>query len=164
MAGTRATAVTEGIIAGLIGHLGLAAVVALADLSAGRSLLFTPSLLGSVLFGGAVDACRVAIGPTPVLAYFAVHLPVMLAFGVLASFLVRESERHPTLWFLALLTFITVGWHLAGAVVLMLGPVTGCLSLGWIFAASGVAAAAMATYLVARHRALRRSLADDRYA
>lgn len=153
----------DGVAAGLAAQVGIGVVLAAVDLAAGRSALFTPTLLGTALFEGVRDGCSVTVAPEPLLAYFAVHVGFLMAFGVLASWLVHLSERTPGLWFLALLSFVTVAWHLTGAVLALLGEVRGCVSLGWIAVASAAGAVAMAGYLVVSHRKLRRELADDRY-
>jgi hypothetical protein len=164
MAAQAKALLTRGLVAGVVAHLGIAVVLAAGDLISGRSWLFTPSLLGEVLFRGTPDACEVKGGLTPLLAYAAVHFVILVAFGVLAAFLIRKSEERPGLWFGAWLVYFVVAWHLGGAVVIMLGPVRGCVPLGWFFAASVAGAGAMAAYLLRHHPRLRGALHDDRYA
>lgn len=154
----------RGIFAGVAAHLAIAAVLIIGDLTSGRSALFTPSLLGQVLLQGTTDACELQGGLTPLLSYAAIHFVTLAGFGVLASHLIQKSEDHPGISFGAWLVFFVVAWHLGGAVVLMLAPVRGCVSLGWFFGASVAGAGAMAAYLWRRHPRLRRALRDDQYA
>jgi hypothetical protein len=158
------TVFARGLIAAVAAHLAIAVVLVVGDLTSGRSALFTPSLLGEVLLRGTTDACEVRGGLTPLLYYGAIHFATLAAFGVLASYLIQKSEDHPELWFGAWLVFFVVAWHLGGAVVTMLAPVRGCITLGWFFGASVAGAGAMAAYLWRRHPRLRRTLRDDRYA
>lgn len=161
----RTTSVlAQGLIAAVAAHVAIAAVLIIGDLVSGRTAMSTPSLLGEVLLGGTNDACEVRGGPTPLLSYAAIHFATLAVLGVLASYLVQKSEEHPGLWFGAWFVFFFVAWHLGGAVVTLLAPVRGCISLGWVFGASFAGAAAMAAYLWWRHPRLRRDLRDDRYA
>jgi hypothetical protein len=164
MSSRTKTVLIRGLIAAVAAHLAIAAVLIVGDLTSGRSALFTPSLLGQVLLRGTADACEVQGGLTPLLSYAAIHFAALAGFGVLASYLIQKSEDHPGIWFGAWLVFFVVAWHLGGAVVLMLAPVRGCVSLGWFFGASVAGAAAMAGYLWGRHPRLRGALRDDQYA
>ena len=156
--------VAEGLVAGVVGHLGIALILIIADLSAGRWVLFTPALLGSVLLEGARDACQVSLRAESVLAYTAIHLTVLVALGLLASVLMHASEQRPIFWLGALFAFIFVVWHLTGAVLTILAPVQGCLSLWWITGASVVGACGMAAYLWHAHSRSLERLRGDRYA
>jgi hypothetical protein len=159
-----ARVVAEGVVAGVAGHLGIAVILIVGDLTAGRSMFSTPALLGSVLLEGTRAACDVAVRAEPVLAYTSVHLAALIGLGLLASVLIHASERHPVFWLGALFVFIFVAWHMTGAVLGLLAPVQGCFSLWWIAIASAVGAAAMAAYLWRAHPGLRQQLRDERYA
>ncbi len=160
----RARIIAEGVVAGILGHLGIALTLMIADLAAGRWILFTPALLGSVLLEGARDVTQVSLRAEPVLAYSSIHLVVMIGFGLIASLLIHLSERRPILWLGTLFLFLFVAWHLTGAVLTLLGPVQGDLSPGWVLVASGVGAGAMAAYLWREHAGLVRRLRGERFA
>jgi hypothetical protein len=158
-----AVIIAEGLVAGVVAHLGIALILAIADLLTGRSLLFTPNLLGSVLLEGS-GGCDVAPQLTTLLAYTSIHLSTLAGFGILGSYLIQASEQRPILWFGALLLFIGVAWHLTAAVLTLLGPVGDCVGLWWIVTASFTGALAMAAYLWRAHAPLRARLHDDQYA
>jgi hypothetical protein len=164
MQAKTARVIAEGIVAGVIAHLGIALVLLVADLVAGRWILFTPALLGTVLLEGARDICQVPLRVTTVLAYTSIHLTALAAFGLLASMLIHASEQRPILWLGALFVFIFVAWHLTGAVLTLVAPVRGCFSLWWITGASAVGALGMAGYLWRAHPGLRQRLRGERYA
>jgi len=159
-----ASVIAHGMVAALVAHLVVALVLVVGDLGSGRAALYTPALLGAALLDGVQDTCEARVAATNLLAYAAVHFAALLGLGVLASQLIQKSEERPALWFGAWLVFFFVAWHLGGAVVVLLGPVQGCLSLAWIFSASIAGAAGMAIYLWQAHPRLRLLLRTDRYA
>jgi hypothetical protein len=85
----------EGIEAGLIGGLAVAAVFLVRDVAVGEPL-YTPSLLGALLVEGAEAAART--GPTAGAAalYHAVHFFVWIALGFAGSALFAAVERRPS--------------------------------------------------------------------
>jgi asparagine N-glycosylation enzyme membrane subunit Stt3 len=116
-----------------------------------------------VLLEGA-EGCQVAPSLTIILAYSSVHLVALTLFGFLGSWLMHGSEQQPSLWFGALMVFIVAAWHLTAAVLGVLGPVQGCISL-WPPTLAGFAGAlAMAAYLWISHPAIHRALRGERYA
>jgi hypothetical protein len=164
MQARRANIIAEGLVAGVLAHLAIAIVLVLADLFAGRWPFYTPTLVGSMLLEGGVQGCQVAPSATILLAYTSIHLVTLMFFGLLASWLMHGSEKQPILWLGALFVFIFVAWHLAGAVLGVLGPAQECLSL-WPPSVAGVAGAlAMAVYLWRSHPGLRQALRGERYA
>jgi hypothetical protein len=164
MQAKTALVIAEGVVAGLLAHLAIAVVLLIGDLVSGHPALFTPALLGGALLEGTREACQAPLRATTLLAYASIHLLALTAFGLLASYLMRSSEERPFLWFGALLTFVVVAWHLEAAVLFLLGPVRGCISLWWIVGASFAGALAMARYLWRAHPRLRERLRTDQYA
>lgn len=160
----RTSVITHGLVAGMVAHFVIALVVAVGDLASGRGALFTPTVLGAALLEGSRNDCTAPIGRTGLLAYTAVHLTALMGLGLLASFLIQKSEEQPGSWFGAWLVFFFVAWHMGAVVAGALGPVEGCLSLGWIFSASIAGAAGMAGYLWRVHPRLRDLLRTDRFA
>ena len=74
----------EGILVGLAGAAAVAVWFFLYDLAAATPFR-TPALLGAVLFEGLRDTAALAITPSIVLKYTAVHGLVFVAFGVAAA-------------------------------------------------------------------------------
>lgn len=164
MKARTAGTIAEGLVAGLVGHVAIALVLVFSDLVAGRWLFYTPTLLGTTLLAGGGQGCQIAQGATTLLAYTSVHLVTLTLFGFLAAGLIYGSEERPMLWFGALMTFIIVAWHLTAAVLGVLGPVQGCLSLWPITIAGFAGALAMAIYLWWAHPELWHALRGERYA
>lgn len=145
------TILTEGFIAGIIG----AGVVALWFLLLDwiqREPLYTPSLLGTVLFKGPAAALEHdTIDPGMVAAYTIVHHVAFVGVGVVASFLVTEMERIPPLGIalLFLFVFFETGFHIF---MLSVGePLLGAIAFWGVAVANLLAAGAMAAYLWYRH-------------
>jgi hypothetical protein len=160
----RANIVADGLVAGILAHVAIALVLVFSDLFAGRWLLYTPTLVGTVLLEGGRQGCQVTPSATVLLAYTSVHLTTLILFGFLASWLVQGSQERPILWFGALCVFIFVAWHVSAAALGLLGQAQECLSL-WPATLAGFAGAlAMAGYLWRSHPGLRKALRGDRYA
>ena len=115
--------------------------------------LFTPSLLGSVLFDGA-PAQSVADVRLDMLAYYSlVHFVSFGALGALLAFLVHEVElhaRHPALVML-LLFLIIEGTFALGASLFLPGVVERLGALP-VAAANLLTAGAIALFLLSSHR------------
>lgn len=83
----------DGMVAGVIGAVILAAWFLIYD-AAALDMFHTPSLLGSVIFGGAGAS---AVSFPMVIVYTVLHFCGFIAFGVAASILVYGAEREPLL-------------------------------------------------------------------
>jgi hypothetical protein len=156
-ADARVVAWRHGIRAGLIGAAVVATLFLMVDLAAGRPL-WTPALLGSVLFTG---ERLPATGFDPwarmelILGYTAVHGAVFVGYGACVSLFLATASKVPrqlgaqaaivaaTLFLLFELTF------LAQAALFEPG-LTRELGTGWVATANACAAAAMGIFL-ARH-------------
>lgn len=149
-----------GLFAGLIGYMTIVVFFAVFNLLAGRSLFYTPALLGSALFFGLEDRAALEITAAPVLTFNMVHLLVMLATGMVTSWLFAKSEKYPLTQWAVLVALIFIGFHLFAAVALFAGTLLG--TLGWfqILLASVLAAVGMAWYLLRLHPFLRRELRE----
>ena len=101
---TRGEFLFESLYVGVLGGSAVALFFLVADLFDGRPF-FTPSLIGSVLFGG-VAAEDVAKVHLDAVAYFSiVHIAAFTGLGAAICFLVREVElrsRNPVLVLLVL--------------------------------------------------------------
>jgi hypothetical protein len=105
-------ALPEGVEAGLVGAFAVVAVYLLHDLTT-SSWLYTPTVLGTLLYDGRDAAGMVVADPTaaePGVAaiYHVVHFVLWLAAGFTASALVGLAERRPALRFIPVLAFFTL--------------------------------------------------------
>jgi hypothetical protein len=151
---------TEALFAGLIGYATAIVVVGGVDLLAGRSLFFTPALLGATLFYGLQDPTALVTAPGPVLAYNMVHVLGFLLLGLGGAWSVRLAERYPSAQYLVLVIILFVAFHVYAALLFFAQPLLG--SAGWwkLGLGSIAAALAMGTFLLRRHALLRRELRD----
>ncbi|OGF21705.1 MAG: hypothetical protein A2V63_12875 [Candidatus Eisenbacteria bacterium RBG_19FT_COMBO_70_11] len=152
-------ALYQGLVAGVIGYAVVALFFMVVNLVAGRPALFTADVLGLALFYGVADAGARAIEPGPVLAYNGAHLLVFLLLGLAASWLVFLSERGPQFWYIGLVIFIFILFHMFGAFLLVTEPIRAAISSWSILGASLAADLAMAAYFLATHPQLRAELA-----
>lgn len=120
--------VWEGVAAGVSGALSVALWFFLGDAAAGRPL-YTPAVIGSALFHGAVSAEEVRVTARIVREYSIVHIAVFLTLGVAISRLAAEAEDSPPLISSLLIPFLVIE-TLFMAALFMLG--TWVLEeLGW---------------------------------
>jgi hypothetical protein len=152
--------VREGLLAGLVGAVTVAAWFFFFDLTQGR-MLFTPAALGSVLLLGASNAEMIEVNAFTVGGYSLLHLVTFGVIGLVASAFVWEAESRPPIILGAILLFVSFESFLLGLIAIvaefLLGPIT------WWAIAMGnlLAVAAMGIYLWQRHPRLREALAAD---
>ncbi|MBI1847954.1 MAG: hypothetical protein HYR86_13415 [Candidatus Rokubacteria bacterium] len=146
----------EGVIAGLIGAASVAIWFLIVDTLHGRPL-YTPTVLGTVLFGrgavGSLDTLPVSLDM--VLMFTWVHALVFAAIGGLASRLLAAAEEHPSLGFGVLLLFVFFEAGFTIVAMLLATPVLKALTWPAVLVANLIAAAAMAAYFWRRHPRLR---------
>ena len=105
-------ALPEGVEVGLIGALAVVAVYVAHDLTTG-DWLYTPTVLGTLLYAGPDAASMVVADPSaaePGVAalYSFVHFGAWMIAGFIASALVKLAARRPEMRFLPLLSFATL--------------------------------------------------------
>lgn len=146
------TVLIEGFITGIIGAGIVAAWFLLLD-TLTHQPLWTPSLLGTVLFRGpeAAAANHAVIDPGMVAGYTIVHHVAFIVVGVLASFLISEMERIPPLGIALLFLFVFVETGFLIFVLSIGGPLLEGISLWGVAVANLLAATGMAGYLWYRH-------------
>ena len=149
----------QGLVAGVLGHITVALVFAVENLAAGRSLFYTPALLGGYLFYGVTDPAQLQIQAGYVLAYNGTHLLVFLAFGVIGAWLAMIADRGWQLWYLSVFFFLLVAFHIFGFVQLTAQPLRGAFSDATLWIAGTAATAVMAAYLLRVHPLMRAQLA-----
>lgn len=148
---TASTILVEGFITGVIGAGIVAAWFLLLD-SIMHEPLYTPSLLGTVLFEGAGAAANhIEIDPGMVAAYTIVHHVAFIVVGIIASFLVTEIQRVPPLGIALLFLFVFFETGFLIFVLSIGDPLLGGISLWGVAVANLLAATGMAAYLWYRH-------------
>jgi hypothetical protein len=144
---------TEGIVAGLIGAMTIAAWFFVLDAIQGRPL-YTPTVLGTALFGnaGALDAPeRLPVSFEMALMFTWVHVLVFAVLGGIAAYLLTLAERDPNYGFGILLFFVIFMFGFLVAAMTFAETVLHALAWPAILVGNLFAAAAMATYFRRHH-------------
>ena len=145
---SRAAAIAEdGLFAGALGGLTVAVFFLIVDVLEGRPL-FTPSLLGSVLFLGERAEAVSRVDIPMVFAYTGVHFAIFVAVGMAAAFMVSEFETNPPVGVVLLLLFICFEAGFFGVTFGVAPGVIGVLGAWLVGVANLLAAGAMAAYLL----------------
>lgn len=87
-----------GIEAGIVGGLGVGAVILARDVLAGAPLE-TPSVLGLLLFQGPDSARGAVSAPGAAIAYNVVHFGLWVLAGSIATALMRQVDRSAANWY-----------------------------------------------------------------
>ncbi len=154
--------ILDSLYSGVLGGAAVAAFFLIVDLLDGQPL-FTPSLIGSVLFLGvaAEDVTEVHLGAV---AYFSlVHIAAFAALGAAVSLVVHEVElrsRHPVAVVLVLFAVIEAAFFVVAP--LAMPGVIARLGIVRVGIANLLAAGSMALFFVLYHRsAVRERLKHD---
>lgn len=160
---TRNEFLLETLYAGVFSGSALALLFLLVDTMDGRPL-YTPSLLGSVIFLG-IDAEDVKVRFDAV-AYFSIlHIVAFIALSGMVSFVTHELElhsRHPALFLLLFFAIIEAGFFVVAPIA-----VPGAIeSLGTvrIGVANLMAATAMTAFFLVTHHAKTRGFFKHNFA
>jgi hypothetical protein len=157
MTESRARMVADGVVGGVLGYLVVVVFFLVLDVVGGRPPVHTAAALGSALFGGS-PAASGAMDMGLVLAFNGFHLAAVLVFSFFSAWLMYESERHPELWYVALLLFLAAA-VLGYAAVLVGMTLVGAELSPWLVASAGVLSAlAVGSYLAGSHRPLLRAI------
>jgi hypothetical protein len=151
--GTRSLAtqiLEDGFFCGVIGAGVVALWYLILDSIAGRPL-FTPSLLGSLLFQKGAALSNVTVQPSIVAWYTAVHAFAFLIVGMVAAWLAAQFERFPTVGIAMLFLFVIFETAFFIFALAVGKSVLGSLGLWTIAVANLLAAFAMAAYLWWKH-------------
>ena len=146
----------ESLYSGVLGGSAVAAFFLVVDLLDGQPL-FTPSLMGSVLFFdiAANDVVKVSL---QAVAYFSlVHVAAFAVLGAAVSLVVHEIElhsRHPVAVLIVLFAIIEVGCLLMAS--LAMPGLIARLGIVRVGAANLLAAGSMALFFVLSHRSAAR--------
>lgn len=140
----------DGFFCGVIGAAIVAAWYLVLDALAGRPL-YTPALLGSLLFKSGADLSNIAIQPAIVFWYTAVHALVFLGAGMVASWLAAQFERFPAVGIAMLFLFVMFETAFIIFAVAVGQNVLGTLGLWTVGVANLLAALSMSAFLWWRH-------------
>jgi hypothetical protein len=148
----------EGAISGIIGATGVAVWFLIVDTVQGRPF-FTPAYLGDLLQSMLDPKAASEAKWVNVMSYTGFHYAAFLIFGTIASLVVHQAERFPSVLagFLILFVAFEIGFH---GLVALLQETTVLHELAWyqVMAGNLIAAGLMGTYLWRRHPALREEL------
>jgi hypothetical protein len=146
----------DGIVAGVLAALAVALWFLIFDSARGRPL-YTPSVLGTALFGRGTSLAPLeatAVSGDMVLMFTWVHGMVFAGLGGIAARLLAVAERSPQLGFGIILLFVIFEACFTMAAYLLAAPVLHALTWPAVVIANLLAAAVMAAYLWWRHPAL----------
>jgi hypothetical protein len=142
--------VREGVIAGVIGALIVAAWFLIADIAAGQPF-HTPALLGAIIFNGLHPTGPVTPTAALVLGYTALHFFAFIMFGIAASITMVTAEYEPLAALGVLVLFVCFEVSFAGFVTFL--DQQAIAEIGWwnIIGGNVVALAAIITYYELGH-------------
>ena len=143
----------EGILAGLVGAGAIALWFLILDTLRGRPF-YTPTLLGSVLFGGGAGLSAPAQLPASldlVLSFTWVHVLAFLLIGVAAARLLALAERDPDFGFGVVLLFVVFEFGFVVVSLVFAEPILHALAWQAVLVGNLIAAAAMAAVFRLRH-------------
>lgn len=141
--------VREGLVAGTLGAVLVAAWYLVIDALAGRPL-HTPNVLGRVFFQGDLAAGG-AVSPGVVAGFTAIHLIVFALLGIGLTFLVHLASRNLALR-MGLWIGLVVAFFFSTGVIFALSVAAGERFPLWtVIGGSLVGVAAMGLYLGPRH-------------
>lgn len=143
----------EGMVAGIVGAVTIAVWFLLWDTVQGRPL-YTPSVLGTALFGrgealSSPNGIEVSLEMT--LMYTWVHGLVFAVLGGIVSRLLGVAERNPDLGFGIVLLFVVLQFGFIAGAVVFVGSGLSVLSWPAVLFGNILASTTMAGYLWRQH-------------
>jgi hypothetical protein len=142
--------VEDSILCGAVGAFVVAVFFLVIDALRGQ-VLYTPSLLGSVLFLGKTVETSTSVDMSMVFAYTGLHGLLFLIAGTAVAWMVSEFEENPQFGMVLLLIFLLFQAILFGLEVTLAPNLVGALGAWAVGAANILAALAMFAYLLRRH-------------
>ena len=142
--------VREGVIAGIIGGVIVAAWFFIYDVAIGHPF-HTPALLGAIIFNGMTEPQGFVVTAALVLGYSVLHFFAFILFGIAASITMAASEYEPLL---ALGTLVLFVWfELCFAAFVTFLAQSAVQAIGWwnIIGGNVTALAAIIAYYEIRH-------------
>jgi hypothetical protein len=152
--------VREGLITGVIGALIVAIWYLVFDAAGGRPL-YTPNVIGKILFHGDLTPGTGTIVPSVVLGYTLVHFVLFALVGMGLTLLVHQATRNTSLRMGVWLGLVVAFCFFAGITFMLTTASGNRLPLWSVIGGSLVGVLAMAGYLWRRHPRLRRSFRES---
>ncbi len=149
----RSNVFGEGLISGLIGAAAVAAWFLVLDIYFGRPL-FTPNILGTVLFQGGLDLASVDTIPISfetVFIFTWIHVLVFCVIGVMGAWLIQLAEKDPNYGFGIILFCVVLEFGFIGASMIVALSILHALTLPAILIGNLIAIAAMGLYFRRLH-------------
>jgi hypothetical protein len=145
-----ASILEDGILTGVMGAAVVAVWFFILDTARGR-MLFTPSLLGSVVFLGQSPDQAISVNGFVVFAYTGLHVLLFLMAGLVIAWMFSLFEHNPHFGIIILLLFFLFEAILFTFAAVIFPSLMG--ALGSLAVASGnlFAAIAMFWFLIRRH-------------
>jgi hypothetical protein len=140
----------DAVLTGILGASVVAAFFLLIDTLRGQPL-YTPSLLGSVLFSGKSVDQALALDVTAVFAYTGLHVMLFIAAGAVLAWMVSQFDRNPQFGMVLLLIFLLFESVLFGFEVTLVPSLVGALGAWAVGIANLLSAVVMFWYLLRRH-------------
>ncbi|HTT77442.1 MAG TPA: hypothetical protein VMF50_15875 [Candidatus Binataceae bacterium] len=142
--------VREGIIAGILGGVIVAAWFLIYDAAIGHPFR-TPALLGAIIFNGMREPKGFAVSAALVLGYTVLHFFAFILFGIAASILMAASEHEPLLALGTLVLFFCFELCFVAFVTFL--DQTAVQEIGWwnIIGGNVTALAAIIAFYEIRH-------------
>jgi hypothetical protein len=140
----------EGIVAGILAAAAVAVWFLIVDSLAGRPF-YTPSVLGTALFGRGADLDKVTVSLSTVAMFTWVHCLIFAALGGVAARLLAVAERNPSLGFGVVLFFVILQSGFTTAVAFVAPTIFSVLGWASILVANLLAAGTMVAYFRLRH-------------
>ncbi len=140
----------EGIVAGLLAAVAVAIWFLIVDTVAGRPF-YTPSVLGTALFGRGIGLETAPVSFSMVAMFTWVHGMVFAVLGGVASRLLAVVEKNPSMGFGVLLLFVLLQAGFTVTAAFLAAPIFAALGWPSIFVANLLAAGVMAIYFRLRH-------------
>ena len=151
---------SQGLTVGFYGAVAVALWFLVLDIAAGRPF-FTPSALGSALFGGAVSPAEVSVNVGVVATYTMVHLVAFFAVGIVLVWVSEKVEVTPGLWLVVFMAFVVVELGFLGVAGVMGGWVMGALVWWAVVAGNLLSIAVMGRWIWKTHPGLRENLVEQ---
>ena len=140
----------DAILCGTVGAFVVAVFFFVIDALRGQ-VLYTPSLLGSVLFLGKTVETSTAVDLTMVFAYTGLHGLLFLFAGIALAWMFWVFEENPQFGMVLLLIFLLFQAILFGFKVTLVPNLVGALGAWAVGSANILAALAMFAFLLRRH-------------
>jgi hypothetical protein len=147
--GKIAATIEDGVLCGIVGAAIVAVWFLFIDVARGQPL-FTPSLLGSVLFLGSTVEEVSGVNWLPLFAYTGLHGMLFLLAGGVVAWILAVVGRNPQLGLVLVLVFLLFQSVVFGLEVTLVPDLVGALGASAVVSANLFAAIGMFWFLLRR--------------